>query len=194
MQYATVHEAAIAGDVNALSDLTAPGQQADVNSLNEWGLTPVQAAVDMAPSNSAGDYPGVVSLLLSRGAELSAADLALVAEYLLPGVREAILLHPRAAELTAADLARAALSATDAYIEVPSDHVQVLEMFERLYTATLQVDPAEAHSVLMSEVASRLMEADGDYSLSVVMCGLAHMGVVFMTYLRALRAQHGMGR
>lgn len=190
MQYATVHEAAIAGDVNALSDLTAPGQQAD---LNEWGLTPIQAAVDMAPSNSAGDYSGVVSLLLSRGAELSAADLGLVAEYLLRGVREAILSHPRAAELTAADLARAAISATDAYIEVPSDHVQVLEMFERLYTAALHVDPAEAHSVLMSEVASRLMEGDL-YSLSVVNVALEHMRVVFMTYLRALRAQHGMGR
>lgn len=92
-----VHAAAISGSAAVLNAVTASDQNADLNACNDWGLTPLLAAVDMAPSNSAGDYAGVVNLLLTRGADHTLGNergetaLQLAAEYLLLDVVNSFL-------------------------------------------------------------------------------------------------------
>jgi hypothetical protein len=132
-----VHAAAISGHADVLYEVTIYYWNADVGALNEWGLTPLLAALDAAPSNPRGEYSLITHTLLRRCKPLSVDEyktaLEMAAGYLLIDVVDEILQnrrtpsHPvrcnlfrearQAVEISAADLARAALAATEADID-----------------------------------------------------------------------------
>ena len=132
-----VHAAAISGDADVLYEVKIFYWNADLGALNEWGLTPLLAALDAAPSNPRGKYSSITQYLLRRCKPLSVDEyktaLEMAAGYLLIDVVDEILQnrrtrsHPvrcnlfrdarQAVEISAADLARAALAATEADID-----------------------------------------------------------------------------
>lgn len=122
-----IHAAVASGSVAVLREVTALGLGADLNSRNERGMTPLHVAMDMAAEHNDRSYAPVVQHLLSCGADFTLSNetggtaLQLAAEYQLFDVVESFLNHPREAELTAAALSAAALSATQAYIDDPTD-------------------------------------------------------------------------